>query len=138
ENFLTGRVDHRFSAKDSLFGSYMFDRTPYSAPDGLNNVEFDTLTSRQFVSVEETHIFTPRFANSFRIGGNHEAVNNNQSLTAINADAARIDLGVGGAAFAGRRAAQVLVGGRSDSAGAVGGSQADFCHRYECQLYAAA
>src|SRR5438445_2596723 len=83
ENFLTGRVDHRFSAKDSLFGSYMFDRTPYSAPDGLNNVEFDTLTSRQFVSVEETHIFSPRFANSFRIGGNHESVNNNQSLKAI-------------------------------------------------------
>ena len=49
ENFLTGRVDHRFSDKDSLFGSYMFDRTPYSSPDGLDNVEFNTLTSRQFV-----------------------------------------------------------------------------------------
>src|SRR5437660_3954420 len=32
ENFFTTRVDHRFSDKDSLFGSYMFDRTPYSAP----------------------------------------------------------------------------------------------------------
>src|SRR6266446_2622040 len=50
ENFLTARVDHRFSDKDSLFGSYMYDKTPYSAPDGLNNVEFDTLTSRQFAS----------------------------------------------------------------------------------------
>src|SRR5213596_346636 len=135
ENFLTGRVDHRFSAKDSLFGSYMFDRTPYSAPDGLNNVEFDTLTSRQFVSVEETHIFSPRFANSFRIGGNHEAVNNNQSLKAINPDAARIDLGVGGAAFAGRKAAQVLVGGLSDFTGGVGGSPTYFYHWNSIQLY---
>src|SRR5438128_4962308 len=135
ENFLTGRVDHRFSAKDSLFGSYMFDRTPYSAPDGLNNVEFDTLTSRQFVSVEETHIFSPRFANSFRIGGNHEAVNNNQSLKAINPDAARIDLGVGGAAFAGRKAAQVLVGGLSDFTGGVGGSPTYFYHWNSVQLY---
>ena len=42
ENFLTARIDHRFSEKDSLFGTYMFDRTPYSSPDGLNNVEFDT------------------------------------------------------------------------------------------------
>src|SRR5260221_1783739 len=99
ENFLTARLDHKFSNNDSLFGTYMFDRTPYSSPDGLNNVEFDTLTSRQFVAIEETHIFTPRFANSVRIGGNHEVVNNNQSLKAINPDADRGDLGVGGSAF---------------------------------------
>src|SRR5205807_870256 len=135
ENFLTGRVDHRFSAKDSLFGSYMFDRTPYSAPDGLNNVEFDTLTSRQFVSVEETHIFSPRFANSFRIGGNHEAVNNNQSLKAINPDASRVDLGVGGSAFAGRKAAQVLISGVSDFTGGVGGSPTYYYHWNSIQLY---
>src|SRR5438270_4680121 len=42
ENFLTARVDHKFSNNDSLFGTYMFDKTPYSSPDGLNNVEFDT------------------------------------------------------------------------------------------------
>src|SRR5438552_2250605 len=136
ENFLTGRVDHRFSAKDSLFGSYMYDRTPYSAPDGLNNVEFDTLTSRQFAAIEETHIFTPRFANSFRIGGNHEAVANNQSLKAINPDAARADLGVGGSAFAGRDAAQVLIGGGvSDFTGGVGGSPTYFYHWNSVQLY---
>ena len=62
----------------------MYDKTPYSSPDGLNNVEFQTLTARQFVSIEETHIFSPSFANSVRIGGNHEAVNNNQSANAIN------------------------------------------------------
>ena len=107
ENFLTTRVDHHFSEKDSLFGTYMYDRTPYSSPDGLNNVEFETLTARQFVAIEETHIFSPSFANSFRIGGNHEAVNNNESLKAINPDAARTDLGVGGTAFAGRAASQV-------------------------------
>src|SRR6266478_3737531 len=136
ENFFTTRVDHRFSDKDSLFGSYMFDRTPYSAPDGLNNVEFDTLTSRQFASVEETHIFTPRFANSFRIGGNHEAVANNQSLKAINPDAARADLGVGGSAFAGRDAAQVLIGGGvSDFTGGIGGSPTYFYHWNSVQLY---
>jgi len=135
ENFLTSRVDHRFSEKDSLFGSYMFDKTPYSAPDGLNNVEFDTLTSRQFASLEETHIFTPRFANSIRIGGNHEAVANNQSQKAINPDASRIDLGVGGTAFAGRKAPQVLIGGVSDFTGGVGGSPTYFYHWNSIQLY---
>ncbi len=136
ENFLTGRVDNRFSEKDSLSGSYMFDKTPYSSPDGLNNVEFTTLTSRQFLSIEETHIFTPRFANSFRVGGNHEAVNNNQSLKAINPDAARTDLGVGGSAFAGRAASQVLIGGGvTDFTGGVGGSPTYFYHWNSIQLY---
>src|SRR5882672_531673 len=136
ENFLTARIDHRFSEKDSLFGSYMYDKTPYSAPDGLNNVEFTTVTSRQFTSIEETHVFTPQFANAFRIGGNHEVVSNNQSLKAINPDAARVDLGVGGSAFAGRAASQVLIGsGVSDFTGGIGGSPTYFYHWNSIQLY---
>src|SRR5450631_127954 len=136
ENFLTARVDHRLSERDSLFGTYMYDKTPYSSPDGLNNVEFNTLTARQFLAIEETHIFTPQFANSIRIGGNHEAVNNNQSLKAINPDAARTDLGVGGTAFAGRTAAQVLFsGGISDFTGGVGGSPTYYYHWNSLQAY---
>ena len=137
ENFLTTRIDHHFSDKDSLFGSYMYDRTPYSSPDGLNNVEFQTLTARQFVSIEETHIFSPSFANSIRIGGNHEAVNNNQSIKAINPDAARTDLGVGGAAFAGRAAPQVVINndGITAFSGGVGGSPTYFYHWNSLQLY---
>src|SRR5438270_4189231 len=135
ENFLTTRVDHKFSDNDSLFGTYMFDRTPYSSPDGLNNVEFDTLTSRQIVAVEETHMFSPSLANSIRFGYNHEAVANNQSLKAINPDASRTDLGVGGTAFAGRAAAQVLVGGLTDFTGGIGGSPTYFYHWNSFQLY---
>lgn len=136
ENFLTARVDHNFSSKDNLFGTYMFDRTPYSSPDGLNNVQFDTLTSRQFLAVEETHIFTPSFANSIRIGGNHEAVNNNQSLNAINPDAARTDLGVGGSAFAGRAASQVFIdGGTTAFTGGIGGSPTYYYHWNSIQAY---
>ena len=135
ENFFTGRIDHKISNSDSLFGTYMFDKTPYSSPDGLNNVEFDTLTSRQFLALEETHVFTPRFANSIRIGGNHETVNNNESQKAINPDASRIDLGVGGA-FAGRAATQVLIGGGvTDFTGGVGGSPTYFYHWNSIQLY---
>src|SRR5216683_2893643 len=135
ENFLTTRVDHKFSNNDSLFGTYMYDKTPYSSPDGLNDVEFTTLTARQFLAIEETHIFTPRFANSVRIGGNHEAVDNNQSLKALNPDAARADLGVGGTGFKGRDATQVLVGGLSDFTGGVGGSPTYFYRWNSLQLY---
>jgi|HubBroStandDraft_6_1064221.scaffolds.fasta_scaffold05225_5 hypothetical protein len=136
ENFLTARVDHKFSVNDSLFGTYMYDKTPYSSPDGLNNVEFTTVTARQFLAIEETHIFTPKFANSIRIGGNHEAVDNNKSLKAINPDAARTDLGVGGTAFAGRAAGQVLIGGGvSDFSGGVGGSPTYLYHWNSIQAY---
>ncbi len=136
ENFVTTRVDHKISEKDSLFGTYMFDKTPYSSPDGLNDVEFTTLTSRQFLSVEETHIFAPGFVNSIRVGGNHEAVNNNQSLKAIITAAADTSLGVGGSAFVGRAAPQVLIGGGvTDFTGGIGGSPTYYYHWNSIQLY---
>jgi len=119
ENFFTTRLDHKFSDTDSLFGTYVYDKTPYSSPDGLNNVQFDTLTSRQILSIEETHIFAPSFANSIRIGGNHEAVNNNESQRAINPDATLTALG----SFGGRAAAQVFASPVSPSQG--GGREPD-------------
>ena len=117
ENFVTTRADHKFSEKDSLYGTYLFDRTPYSAPDGMNNVELGSLSSRQFLAAEETHSFTPTFVNAVRFGFNHEAVNNNQSTGAINAVATDGTLG----SFAGRNAAQVQIGGASLLPGGVGG-----------------
>ena len=117
ENFVTTRADHKFSEKDSLYGTYLFDRTPYSAPDGMNNVKLGSLSSRQFLAAEETHSFTPTFVNAVRFGFNHEAVNNNQSTGAINAVATDGSLG----SFAGRNAAQVQIGGASLLPGGVGG-----------------
>jgi hypothetical protein len=117
ENFVTTRIDHRFSDKDGLFGTYLYDRTPYSSPDGMNNVLLGSTSARQIVAVEETHSFTPTFVNAVRFGFNHEAVNNNQSLKAINPVATDSSL----ASFAGRDAAQVQIAGTSLMPGGVGG-----------------
>ncbi|HEX2662001.1 MAG TPA: TonB-dependent receptor [Candidatus Acidoferrum sp.] len=118
ENFVTSRVDHKFSEKDSLFGTYLFDRTPYSSPDPFGNVLLGSLTSRQIVAAEETHGFTPTFVNAVRFGYNHESVNNNQSLTAMNPAASDPSL----AAFSGRDASFVHIGGGpTDMPGGVGG-----------------
>jgi hypothetical protein len=117
ENFFTTRIDHKFSATDSLFGTYLFDKTPYSSPDSMGNVGLGSLSSRQIVAAEETHSFTPIFVNAVRFGFNHEAVNNNQSLKALNSAAADVSL----AAFAGRDAAFVNVSGLSPMSGGVGG-----------------
>jgi hypothetical protein len=131
ENFFTTRIDHTFSPNDALFGTYLFDRTPYSSPDGTNNVLYETKTSRQIFALEETHTFAANFVNSVRIGWNHEAVNNNQNSTAINPDATRTDLG----SFPGRAAAQVLVGGLTDFTGGVGGSPTYLYHWNTGQIY---
>jgi hypothetical protein len=117
ENFVTTHIDHRFSDKDKLTGTYLFDRTPYSSPDSFGNVLLGSLSSRHIVAAEETHSFTPTFVNAVRFGYNHESVNNNQSVSAINPAAADTSL----AAFAGRDAAFVHVGGLSDMSGGVGG-----------------
>lgn len=117
ENFFTTRIDHNFSGKDRLSGTYLFDKTPYSSPDSFGNVELNTLSSRQIVAVEETHTFRPNFLNAIRFGYNHEVVNNNSSLKAINPAAADTSLG----AFTGQDAAFVNIGGLGSMSGGVGG-----------------
>ncbi len=117
ENFVTARIDHKFSDKDSVFGTYLFDRSPYNSPDSMGNVQLDTLSSRQVVAVEETHSFSPNLLNAVRFGYNHEFVNNDSSLSAINPAASDTTLG----AFSGRNAAVVNVTGLSSMTGGVGG-----------------
>jgi hypothetical protein len=118
ENFVTTRIDHKFSEKDSLFGTYLYDKTPYSSPDSFGNVGLGTLSARQIVAVEETHSFTPTFVNAVRFGYNHEHVDNDASVKALNPAAADTSL----AAFAGRDAAVVNVNGvLTAMSGGVGG-----------------
>jgi len=61
ENFVTSRVDHKISDKDSLFGTYMYDDTPYNQPDGLNNLNIRSQTTRHIAALEDSHIFSPGF-----------------------------------------------------------------------------
>lgn len=131
ENYFTTRIDHKLSNKDSLFGTYVYDKTPYSSPDGLDNVEFNTTTARQIAALEETHSFKSTLVNSIRIGGNHEAVNNNDSSTPINPLSSDKSLG----SFAGRAASQVIMDGVTPFTGGVGGSPTYFYHWNSLQVY---
>src|ERR1700723_1134920 len=47
ENYVTARVDHHFSDKDSLDGSYFFDNAPLTTPDSLVDVLNENFTRRQ-------------------------------------------------------------------------------------------
>jgi outer membrane receptor protein involved in Fe transport len=131
ENFLTTRVDHRISDKDSLFGTYMYDDTDYHSPDSLDNVLVGSHTNRQIGVFEESHTFTPALVNTARLGYNREGAANNASKSAINPLAADPSLG----AVPGRDAAQVMVTGLTALPGGLSGTSTYFYYWNSFQAY---
>ena len=131
ENFLTVRVDHRFSEKNSLFGTYVFDKTPYNSPDSLGNVELSSLTKRQIFVLEQNHVFSPRLVNSLRFGINRESVDNDQGIQALNPLAKDLSL----SASPGRNAAAVYVPGLIGFSGGVGALGSYNYHWTSIQAY---
>ena len=93
ENFVSARIDHTFSKADSIFGSYQFDRSPLSLPDTLGDVLVGSNTGREFVMLEENHVFSPQLTNSIRTGYNRYSAENTRSITAINPVAGDQSLG---------------------------------------------
>src|SRR6202790_1859820 len=93
ETFFTTRVDHRFSEKDNLAGSYMYDNSPSSQNDEFNNKLIFTKTRRQLVSLEENHSFRSSLMNSIRLGYHREYAAAPSGSKAINPLAADTSLG---------------------------------------------
>lgn len=92
ENFGTIRIDHKFSDRDSLFGTYQNDQAAATQPDPNNDVLVQNATGRQFADVEETHIFSAQLLNSARFGFNR-SVHTGGGLSAINPFADTFALG---------------------------------------------
>jgi hypothetical protein len=93
EDYFTTRLDHRFSEKDNLAGSYMYDNSPSSQNDEFNNKLIFTKTRRQLVSFEENHAFRSSLLNSFRLGYHREYAAAPSGSKAINPLAADTSLG---------------------------------------------
>jgi len=68
ENYFTTKIDHRFSANDLFYGTYMFDRGNVRQPDELNDKRTGYDSRRQVFTAHETHIFNPNLFNAFRFG----------------------------------------------------------------------
>jgi hypothetical protein len=69
-----GRIDHRFSDKDSIFGHYansaFNELLPATLPPPASAVTKATPEARSFTT-SETHIFTPSLVNEVRFGYQH-------------------------------------------------------------------
>ncbi|PWU02320.1 MAG: hypothetical protein C5B51_21030 [Terriglobia bacterium] len=70
ENFYTFRADEKFSARDSLFVTYVRDPSFYLNPIAFNEAKSKTSAYRQAIVVEETHLISASFANTVRLALN--------------------------------------------------------------------
>jgi outer membrane receptor protein involved in Fe transport len=93
ENFFTIRLDHSFSSKDSLFGTYMFDNSTLSQDDEFDNKIVNARARRQIVTAQENHIFRSNLLNSLRLGFNRSFGASPLSATAVNPLASNTSLG---------------------------------------------
>jgi carboxypeptidase family protein/TonB-dependent receptor-like protein len=75
ENYVLGKMDHSFSSQDSMFGRYVFDGAQGQAyQPGLVNITRNSYSRMQYATVEETHVFSPAFLNTFRAAFNRSNI----------------------------------------------------------------
>jgi len=70
DNFYLTKIDHLFSDKDRVSGTFLLDSSDLSQPDQLNDILFHHKLKRPFFVTEETHTFSPSLVNSLRFGFN--------------------------------------------------------------------
>jgi hypothetical protein len=116
ENLFTTRLDHRFSDKDLLHGTYLVDRGDTTGPDAYNFVLDGTISRRQTANIEESHIFSPSIVNFARMGVNRVVAEQVASIGAINPAANDPSLGF----VPGRDLGQINIGGYTLFLGGVG------------------
>jgi hypothetical protein len=93
ENFGTLRIDYNLSEKDNLFGTYQYDKGMLVLPDALNTVNTPQTTGREFISIDETHLFNPQVINMLRFGYSRTYGIGGTGNTAINPLALDTSLG---------------------------------------------
>ncbi|HYR43403.1 MAG TPA: TonB-dependent receptor, partial [Terriglobia bacterium] len=131
EDFVTGRLDHRFSERDTLFAAYHFDNARFTAPDNLDTELIGSATRNQTGAVELNHIFDATMLNTLRFGVNRAAAHNNESVSALIPQAS--DVSLGAAPY--RTAASITVPGLSSFTGGLGGAGTYLFHYTSIQIY---
>jgi Carboxypeptidase regulatory-like domain/TonB dependent receptor-like, beta-barrel len=116
ENFVTTRLNRKFSEKDSLSGTFFYDKGYNGQPDQLDTVLNANTSLRMMITAEETHIFSPSLVNSLRLGYSRIHPTQNVPISAVNPLAADTALG----ALPGRPAPAITVPGLRTFLGGLG------------------
>ena len=84
-NQFTGRIDHNFSDRDFLFGSFISNRDQRTEPtlQGNNLPGFGDFrpAHRELISLGYTHVFSPAITNEARAGMNRVLIGFDQAFT---------------------------------------------------------
>jgi hypothetical protein len=116
EDFFTVRADHKFSDRDSIFGTFFRDDANFSTPDGLDQVRNGHHINRKAIIIEETHSFSNALLNSVRFGYSVVGAFDNNGISAINPLAADKSF----ASTPGMNATRVNIGAVASFNGGVG------------------
>jgi hypothetical protein len=125
ENFVTTRLDHRFSDYDAIHGTYLFDHGQTTGPDTFGGVLLGTFSQRQTASIQESHTFSSSVVNLTRLGFNRIVAEQVQSLSAINPLTGDTAYGF----LPGRNVGQISIAGVTAYPGGLG-SQGDYLFHY--------
>jgi len=131
EEFFTTRIDHKIGDRDTLFGTYLFDKASVLAPDPLNLWVDSNLSRRQLVAIEENHAFTSTLANSVRFGFSRVVATVNTPEKAVSPLATDTSFGI----FPGQYAPQINVPGITLETGGLGALPTFLYHWNSFQFY---
>ena len=93
ENYYITRVDHKVSDKDSLNGTYFYDRGDLESPDPFNIRITGNLARRTLATVGESHVFNANLLNSTKFGYSRVVSIAPTTLSAISPAAGNTSLG---------------------------------------------
>lgn len=131
EDFSVIRLDHNFSAKDSLHGTLLYDTGSLDSADATNTLYDEAISRRTTASVEQIHIFTSRLANSFRLGYNRSVAIAPAVKSVLNPVVTNPAL----AFYTGRPVGQLIVSGLTTVQGGPGAVGENWFHYNSYQLY---
>jgi hypothetical protein len=131
ENYVAGRIDHSFSGKDRVSGTYLFDSGTVRQPDELDNKRTGYDSRRQVFTVSETRVFSPKLLNSVRFGINRVIATT--GLTFLSGNPLADDLSLG--TVPGHNASAVNVPGLTSFSGGLGGLSNYNFHWTSIQAY---
>ena len=70
QDYFMFKVDHQIGDSDSIFGRYTIDDAARFEPLPFPGFDRESVTRFQYVTLEETHIFSPTLLNTFRFAFN--------------------------------------------------------------------
>ena len=74
EDFYQVRVDHQISDSDSIFVRFTYQDSERITPQNIPQWSLKDFTTNRFSTIEQQHIFSPQFLNTFRFGFNRRGV----------------------------------------------------------------